>query len=427
MAVSRSASTPSNAPCRGSARRTRSHPHVVELEVVAVEHVGLDPALALAVERRVGADADRGRVALAGVEAPQPAGVHAVGGCGGQRRGRARSPSGSPARGHAGRRAPPPRGRRTGGRAPRPRRRRRRRPGRCGRTSTTRPAGRRRAGCPRPRSRARSPSSRRVATSPAARCRSGSWPRPRRPRRAGASTSTRSANSCGVHDGDVAVERQRQHVVDAGRRASSRPGVSMSVSVVGACSGRSTAIGCGSKVTATTRSPSRVGDGARPRDDVLVAEVHAVEVADDDRRAAEVGRDVVEGPPDLHGGRTLAEPEAQTKTATGRGARLAAAARRARGTRRRVRTPRSGRLGERQVEPAADAHVGGLRPRRGRAPGSAARAASAIGHHRERRRRARRGCGPRRGRTGPTAVRRSAVRWPPTPSAAPRSRAIART
>ena len=35
----------------------------VELEVVAVEDVGLDPALALAVEGRVGADADRGREA----------------------------------------------------------------------------------------------------------------------------------------------------------------------------------------------------------------------------------------------------------------------------------------------------------------------------------------------------------------------------
>ena len=35
----------------------------VELEVVAVQDVGLDPALALAVEGRVGADADRRRVA----------------------------------------------------------------------------------------------------------------------------------------------------------------------------------------------------------------------------------------------------------------------------------------------------------------------------------------------------------------------------
>ena len=40
----------------------------VQLEVGAVQHVALDAAVALAVERRVGADADRGRVALAGVE-----------------------------------------------------------------------------------------------------------------------------------------------------------------------------------------------------------------------------------------------------------------------------------------------------------------------------------------------------------------------
>ena len=70
--------------------------------------------------------------------------------------------------------------------------------------------------------------------------------------------------------------------------------------MVGACSGRSTAIGCGSKVTATTGEPALVGDLARPAQHVAVPEVDAVEVADGHDRAAQVGRHVVEGAPDLH-------------------------------------------------------------------------------------------------------------------------------
>ena len=70
--------------------------------------------------------------------------------------------------------------------------------------------------------------------------------------------------------------------------------------MVGACSGRSTAIGCGSKVTATTVRSRCVGDLPGPGDDVPVAEVHAVEVADDDHGRAEVARHLVEGSPDLH-------------------------------------------------------------------------------------------------------------------------------
>ena len=56
--------------------------HAVQLEVGAVEDVALDPAFALAVEGRVRADADRRREGLTGVAAPQPAGVHTVGGRG---------------------------------------------------------------------------------------------------------------------------------------------------------------------------------------------------------------------------------------------------------------------------------------------------------------------------------------------------------
>ena len=86
---------------------------------------------------------------------------------------------------------------------------------------------------------------------------------------------------------------------------SSSARTSSEVSVVGACSGRSTAIGCGSKVTATTGSAALVGDLAGPGQHVAVAEVHAVEVADHHGGRAEVGRDLVEGAPDLHGGQTI--------------------------------------------------------------------------------------------------------------------------
>src|SRR5262249_26453915 len=61
---------------------------VVELEVVAVEHVGLDAAFTFAVEGRVGPDADRRGEALSGVQAPQPPGVHPVGRGGRHRTGR---------------------------------------------------------------------------------------------------------------------------------------------------------------------------------------------------------------------------------------------------------------------------------------------------------------------------------------------------
>ena len=236
---------------------------VVQLEVVAVEHVGLDPALALALERRVGADADRGRVALAGVEPAQPPGVHPVGGSGDHAAGRARWPSGSRARGRAGRRGPRRRAPRTAGRAPAPRPRRRRRPGRCGRTSTTRPADRRRGGRRPPGSRARAPLAVSVPTSP---------------------DGLGAVAEVGADHDDGRVQAVDQHPArellrastprSRGRRAgparrrrrtrrAATARVSRSVSVVGACSGRSTAIGCGSKVTATTRSPSASASSAR--------------------------------------------------------------------------------------------------------------------------------------------------------------------
>ena len=143
--------------------------------------------------------------------------------------------------------------------------------------------------------------------------------RRRRPwRRTGSWRPTTTARACSAVDQHVArrtrcgdqaatsrVNGDHEHVVDAGLREQRGAGVSTSVRVGGACSGRSTAIGCGSKVTATTRStPSSAGDLTGPATTVLVAEVHAVEVADRDHGAAEVGGHLVERAPDLHGGAT---------------------------------------------------------------------------------------------------------------------------
>ncbi len=57
---------------------------VIEVEVVAVEDIGLDGATVLGVEGRVGPDGDRGRhgaVGLTGgeLEAGQPTGIHTLG------------------------------------------------------------------------------------------------------------------------------------------------------------------------------------------------------------------------------------------------------------------------------------------------------------------------------------------------------------
>ena len=89
--------------------------------------------------------------------------------------------------------------------------------------------------------------------------------------------------------------RPRSRGRTAARRRASTPAsasraarVSREVSVEGACSGRSTAIGCGSKVTATSIDARRWSAISRARPiTALVAEVDAVEVADDDDRGAE--------------------------------------------------------------------------------------------------------------------------------------------
>ena len=242
-------------------------------------------------------------------------------------------------------RARPARPRRRDGRAPRRHPRRRRPPGRCARRSRTRPAGPRRARCPRPRSPAVRPASVSVATSPA-----GLGPKRKfAPTTTAAacspSTSTRSMNSCGVQ---AAISRENgiTKTSSTPASASSAHRRSMSVSVSGACSGRSTAIGCGSKVTATTLSPSRVGELAGAADDVAVAEVDPVEVADDHDRATEVGRARRQGNARFARREHLLAGSAvrrrrpssagQTKTATARAS--ARPARRAPGTRRPGRT-----------------------------------------------------------------------------------------
>ena len=276
----------------------------VELEVVAVQHVALHPALALAVERRVGADADRGRVASRRCR-----------GAAATRRTRRRRARGQPRRSARWRSGSPSSRPRWSPRTTTPAdgERAAERLGGAGdvaggqagadvrRRPHLRAAVERRR--PRRRSPCVAPASRSVATSPAARL----------PNRKLAPTTTAAA--CSALD---------EHPLDELLGASSRPcrgrtaaparastpaspsssaRASMVVSVDGACSGRSTAIGCGSKVTATTveaaarrrprgPAPARAGGrGARRRSCRSTTTVRA-----------EVGRDLVEGAPDLHGG-----------------------------------------------------------------------------------------------------------------------------
>ena len=153
------------------------------------------------------------------------------------------------------------------------------------------------------------------ATSPAAR-----WPnRKFAPTTTAAacsrSTRIRSTNSSGDQRGHVGGERQRQDVVGAGLRQQ-----------LGALLDRGQRDG--RVVRAQHRHRVRVegdrddleaalvGDLAGPGDHAPVPEVHSVEVADHHDAAAQVGRDVVGVPPDLHGAKTI--DASQTKTATAR-------------------------------------------------------------------------------------------------------------
>ena len=132
-----------------------------------------------------------------------------------------------------------------------------------------------------------------VATSPAARLPKRKLAPTTTAAACSVSTSTRSTNCSGLQPA-MSRSNGTASTWSAPAAASSSARTSTVVSCTGACSGRSTAIGCGSKVTATTAIPSLVGDLAGPGQDVLVAEVDAVEVADHHDGAAQVGRHLVE-------------------------------------------------------------------------------------------------------------------------------------
>ena len=287
-------------PSRGSGRRTPPRPRRRRARGRRGRARRTRPGARAPLERRVGADADRGRVALAGVEPPQPAGVHPVGGRRGHAAGR-----------HVGRRvaelaaalvaARPPRRGPTNGRpsawaapATSPAARQVRTyvdDQTCGPPSRGTPIARNPSSSPLAVSVATSPEALRAVAEVRADDHDG--------RRAGTRPAPGSRTPAGVH---AAISRSngRASTSSTPHSASSSARVSRSVSVVGACSGRSTAIGCGSNVTATTRSPSASASAARLGDHVLVAEVDAVEVADHHGRTPEVTRDVVQRPPDLH-------------------------------------------------------------------------------------------------------------------------------
>ena len=246
-----------------SRRRTDLDLDVVELQpvlgVVAAAARSSRRAAPLPVERRVGADADRGGVALAGVQPPQPPGVHAVGG---RRRRPPRAGTlavGKPSsRPRWSPRTTTPRtvtGRPSASAAP-----------------ATSPAARQvrtyvddhtcgppSSGTPSVDEVALSaPAAVRVATSPAAR-----WPnRKLAPTTTAPACSSvdqdRSTNSSGDQPA-ISRVNGRTSTASAPASPSSAARSSIVVSVTGACSGRSTAIGCGSNVTATTIEAPLVG------------------------------------------------------------------------------------------------------------------------------------------------------------------------
>ena len=150
----------------------------------------------------------------------------------------------------------------------------------------------------------------------------------------------------------------------------------------GACSGRSTAIGCGSKVTATTGRPPSSAATSRARPTTCwcprctPSKLPTVTTV-----AAEVGGHLVERAPDLHGDLLLSalavgDPESSHSGSDedrhGGGDVAALLVEREEAS-RPGRTPRPGRLaGEVEVERAAEADVARPAPRRGRTAGSSA-------------------------------------------------------
>ena len=197
-----------------------------------------------------------------GVEPVQPAGVHAVGGTPRSRPARG-WPSGSRGRVRDGRRRPRDRARRTDDRAPR----------RLPSTSPgdqavadvrRRPHLRTAVEAPPPSTTKSCSAPSRVSgvTSPAALCRSGSCHRPRRRARAAASPG-RGPRTPRATSRDLPAEPDDQRGVGTWPRRAGASRSSIVDSGRGCVSGRSTANGCGSKVT-TTRRPRSRGHLARP-------------------------------------------------------------------------------------------------------------------------------------------------------------------
>ena len=106
-------------------------------------------------------------------------------------------------------------------------------------------------------------------------------------------------NSTGRPRGDLARERDHEHVVDAGLGE-------QQAATVDVGQGERGVLGPEHRHRVRVEGgrddaePVAVGQLAGPLHDVAVAEVHAVEVADDDDRATEVGGHVVQGTPDTH-------------------------------------------------------------------------------------------------------------------------------
>jgi hypothetical protein len=99
--------------------------------------------------------------------------------------------------------------------------------------------------------------------------------------------------------GHVAVEGQREHVVDAAlleQLGAHLDGGQRRRRVLGTQHRHRVRV----EGHRDHREPALVRDLPRAGEHVAVTEVDAVEVADDDDRAAQVGRHVVEGTPHLH-------------------------------------------------------------------------------------------------------------------------------
>ena len=266
-----------------------------------------------------------------------------------------------------------------------------------------------------------------VATSPAARCAEpevGARPRP--PRRAARRPAPGRRTPRGDHAAISRENGEHEHGVDAGVGEQRARGSRRRSAWAARARAAAPPSGAGRR---SPRPPVEPALGRRPRGPArrrAVAEVDAVEVADDHDGAAEVGRDVVEGRQICTAGNDLPSAQPDEDARPARGLRRRAARTSARNSPSGANTATGPSLGRSRSSGAPDADV--ARP--------AASSRSTAGKRRARPRRrsapaanasaSRRGCGPRSRSNGPTAVRRSAVRWPPTPSAAPRSRAIAR-